>query len=206
VTSIGSHNNDGRSLRVRLIASAAETYNKIADILRTIDDPPVSIVDPEPGTFTPANADNQIDAIFVVPEAVERLDLPDLEAVSNQPRPTIVVLLGERETGAVRRAIRAGADEVMFLPLDQNDAIRTLLKISEARRRAERSRARGRIISLTSVTGGVGVTTLTASLALAMNQLCEKRIGVVDLDLQTAGLGVLLNRRAQSTRFSSRRP
>jgi pilus assembly protein CpaE len=91
----------------------------------------------------------------------------------------------------MRRVLRAGADEVLFLPLVQGDLMRTLLKVSEARRRSER-RAGGMIFSVTSTGGGAGVTTLCANLGLALLSAGGVRVALVDLDLQKGGLGNLL--------------
>src|SRR5260370_42553848 len=86
------------------------------------------------------------------------------------------------------RALRGGADEILFLPLGPGEATRALLKISEARWRSER-REGGVIVSLTSMVGGVGVTSLAANLALALQSL-HQRVALLDLDLQTGGAAV----------------
>jgi len=122
-------------------------------------------------------------------------DLP-LEYLHNQgarsPRPILFALLAERAPNLMRRVLRAGADELLFLPLDSGEATRALLKISEARRRAERQ-AGGLIVSLASTVGGVGVTSLCANLALSARHSQDKRVGLIDLDLQTGGLAIYLN-------------
>jgi pilus assembly protein CpaE len=91
----------------------------------------------------------------------------------------------------MKRALRSGADEILFLPLDPGEATRALLKLSEARWRTER-REGGVVVSMMSMVGGVGVTSLAANLALALRSL-NQRVALLDLDLQTGGLAVFLN-------------
>jgi pilus assembly protein CpaE len=73
-----------------------------------------------------------------------------------------------------------------------------LLKISETRRKAERQTG-GVVVSLVSTVGGVGVTSLAANLGLALRYALNKRVAVVDLDLQTGGLAVFLNLEPERT-------
>ena len=98
----------------------------------------------------------------------------------------------------MRRALRAGADEVLFLPMDHGDATRALLKISEARRRTERP-GRGHICTLVSVTGGVGVTTLAGNLGLGLRYHSQKQAAIIDLDFQSSDLSVMLNLEPEHT-------
>jgi pilus assembly protein CpaE len=114
------------------------------------------------------------------------------------PRPAVFALVNEPSPELMRRTLRAGADEILFLPLDRGDLTRALLKVSEANRRTERKRG-ARVISLASLAGGVGVTSLTANLALALRRLTGRRCAVVDLDFQSATLGVHLNLEPEQT-------
>ena len=74
----------------------------------------------------------------------------------------------------MKRALRSGADEILFMPLDPGEATRALLKVSEARWRTERRRGR-RDLSVISLVGGVGVTSLAANLALALQSFASTR-------------------------------
>ena len=64
------------------------------------------------------------------------LALPADRHPSQMPRPALFGLLKERSPGLMKRVIRAGADELLFLPLDHGDLTRALLKVSETRVRA----------------------------------------------------------------------
>jgi pilus assembly protein CpaE len=119
-------------------------------------------------------------------EQIHKLD-------QSSPRPVVLALVTERSSALMRRALRAGADEVLFMPLVPSDVIRVLLKVTEAHRRSEHGGRVGRICSFVSLTGGAGVTTLSGSLALALSYRCGKRVGLVDLNVQSGGLSVFLN-------------
>jgi pilus assembly protein CpaE len=106
--------------------------------------------------------------------------------------PVRIALMKERAPQAVRAALRAGADEVLFLPVDQGELARALLKISEVSV-APQPGKRGRLISLVSVTGGAGVTTIASNCALALSHATDKKVALVDLDFQSGDLDAALN-------------
>ena len=92
----------------------------------------------------------------------------------------------------IQAALRAGADDVLSLPPAPEDALRVLLRASEVRRRAERPDNK-KICSLVSVSGGRGISSLTVCLGFAMRRLLDKHTALVDLDLQSAPLSVMLD-------------
>jgi pilus assembly protein CpaE len=103
-----------------------------------------------------------------------------------------VALLPERTSDLIQAALRAGAEDVLSLPPDPEDALRVLLRATEVRRRAESPHKR-RICSLVSVSGGRGISSLTVCLGFATQRLLQKKTALVDLDLQAAPLSVLLD-------------
>jgi pilus assembly protein CpaE len=116
----------------------------------------------------------------------------------------LLAVLAGRSAGVMKRALRSGADEILFLPLDAGEATRALLKINEARWRTEK-REGGMIWSITSMLGGAGVTSLSANLALAL-QSARHRTAVVDLDFQSGGLAVFLNLEPETSIMTLLRP
>src|SRR6267154_5791653 len=142
-----------------------------------------------PGAPSPTNGGPPPDVTMVLFNGGnEEASLNFLQAqAETSPRPVLFALVHERSPVLMRRILRAGADELLFLPLDAGDATRALLKISETRRREE-VHGTGTIISLVSLIGGTGVTSLAANLGLALRYAFDKRVAVVDLDLQTGGL------------------
>lgn len=138
-----------------------------------------------------AGASAEADVAIILFGADEEAALGYLQKESERTRrPALFALLSEESQGLMRRVLRAGADEVLVQPLEQSDLMRPLLKVSEARRRSER-RAGGKIISITSLDGGAGVTALCANLGLALLEARGARVALVDLDLQQGGLSGL---------------
>lgn len=103
-----------------------------------------------------------------------------------------VALVTERPSQVIQSALRAGAEDVLTLPPNQEDLLRVLLRASESRRRADAA-GRNQICSLVSVSGGRGTSSVTACLGFALQRLLDKRTGLIDLDLQAAPLSVLLD-------------
>ncbi|HKM98943.1 MAG TPA: AAA family ATPase, partial [Candidatus Binataceae bacterium] len=195
--------NDGRQgeLKVQLVGEGEERRADVRDALAALGDPVLNIVELEPDP-DPA-PDASVDVTMVVFNGDDELSLSYLNAQAGQePRPVLFALLRDRSPDLMKRVLRAGADELLFLPLDPGDATRALLKISETRRREEVHNVHnggGMIVSLVSLIGGTGVTSLAANLALALRYTFEKRVAVIDLDLQTGGLAVFLNLEPERT-------
>jgi pilus assembly protein CpaE len=183
-------------LRVNLIGETEDQRAEVRAALTALGEPVMEISESTPAAAEDASG---ADVTMVLFNGNDEAALSYLQNQSaTLPRPTIFALLHDRSADLMKRVLRAGADELLFLPLDPGDATRGLLKISEARRR-EDVHAGGHVISLVSLIGGIGVTSLAANLALAMRYAFDKRVAVVDLDLQTGGLSVFLNLEPERT-------
>jgi pilus assembly protein CpaE len=181
-------------MKVMLVGDPGEQRTQLKTVLAALVEPELEIIEGE--TATAANLSENVaappDATLVMVNGNEEAALSFLQGQAlHSPRPSLLAVLIARSAGLMKRALRAGADEILFMPLDPGEATRALLKISEARWRTER-REGGVVISVTSLIGGVGVTSLAGNLALALQSL-HQRVALVDLDLQTGGLAVFLN-------------
>jgi pilus assembly protein CpaE len=200
VPGIGTKTESRRgALRVLLVGEAEDRRTEVKVALDALGDPPLEIIEVAPGGGG-LNGGPPPDVTMVLFNGGnEEASLNFLQAQSEaSPRPVLFALVHERSPVLMRRILRAGADELLFLPLDAGDATRALLKISETRRRAERQTG-GVILSMVSTVGGVGVTSLAGNLALALRYTLNKRVAVVDLDLQTGGMAVFLNLEPERT-------
>lgn len=191
--------NEGRrgALKVHLVGEGEEQRAEVKANLAAMGDPALDIWEVEPDLA--AAQDPSVDVTMIVFNGNDELSLSYLNSqAAQEPRPVLFALLHDRSPELMKRVLRAGADELLFLPLDPGDATRALLKISEARRREE-VHGGGMIVSLVSLIGGTGVTSLAANLGLALRYAFDKRVAVVDLDLQTGGLSVFLNLEPERT-------
>src|SRR5271163_428175 len=181
-------------MKVLLVGDLGEQRTQLKTVLAALGEPELEIVEGEAATASnlSENAASPPDATLVMVNGDEEAALSFLQSQSlHSPRPSLLAVLSSRSAGLIKRALRSGADEILFMPLDAGEATRALLKVSEARWRTER-REGGIVISVTSLVGGVGVTSLAANLALALESL-HQRVALIDLDLQTGGLAIFLN-------------
>jgi pilus assembly protein CpaE len=182
------------SMRVLLVGEPGDQRDQLKAVLAGLSEPQLAIVEGEAATAAnlAETAGAPPDATMVMINGNEEAALGFLQSQSqHSQRPSLLALLSARSPGLMKRALRSGADEILFMPLDPGEATRALLKVSEARWRSER-REGGVIISVTSLVGGVGVTSIAANLGLALKSL-NQRVALIDLDLQTGGLAVFLN-------------
>ncbi len=187
------------ALKVRLVGENEERRAEARAILLKMGDPPVEIVEsgltlPAPGELNGNGNGNgngaaaAVDVVIVTFHGQEEGSLRYIQALhDNPPCPVIVALLPKGSPELMRRALKAGADELIFFPVELGDMTRALVKI-ESYRRSDHRRQGGVVVSLTSTLGGMGVTSLTANLALALRYTLNKRVAVIDLDLQSGGL------------------
>lgn len=187
------------ALRVLLVAPEAHRTEVLMS-LQGLPEPPLEITEKSPDAIGASGNGNgngnghlPPDVVMVVFNGDEEKSLRYLQEVGeHEPRPAIFALLHERSPSLMKRVLRAGADELLFLPLDTGDATRALLKISESRRREDQT-GMGTVVSLVSLVGGVGVSSLAGNLALALRYALDKRVAIIDLDLQASALSVFLN-------------
>lgn len=177
-------------MRILLVGDQSTYRAEVREVLGQLTEPELAIGEID---FDSGAQAKPAEVVMVLFNDEEDRPLNFLQRQSElAARPALFALLPKRSPSLMRRALRAGADELLFLPLEATDAARALLKISEARRRNVRIGG-GKVLSLLSMVGGVGTTTLAANLALALHRRQGKRTAVVDLDLQLGSLSVLLN-------------
>jgi pilus assembly protein CpaE len=177
-------------LRVLLVGEAGQLRHQASAALSSLSDPMLEIA--ETDFAEKRTGELRPDVMIVLFNNNEEAALNYVQAQVRDPHPVLFALVQQRSSALMRRILHCGVDELLFLPLDPATATRALLTISESRRKSEHQPG-SVILSLVSTVGGVGVTSLAANLALALRYTLNKRVAMIDLDLQTGGLGFFLN-------------
>jgi pilus assembly protein CpaE len=93
----------------------------------------------------------------------------------------------------VIEVIRAGALEFIRRPVEREDLISALEKVGRLRRGAPAARQPGRITSVFSTKGGLGVTTMATNLAVCLAERAQGSTILVDLDTRQSDVATFLN-------------
>ncbi len=109
----------------------------------------------------------------------------------SSPSTRVLALSNDDNPQLLIKAMRAGADELLRLPVTPTDLLKVCIKMSETRRSEPgQTGPRGEIWAAHSPKGGVGVTTVVANLAFALR---AARRDVALVDLSGGDLAVFLN-------------
>ena len=114
------------------------------------------------------------------------------------PSTTIFVTSSDAVPNTILRAMRAGAKEFLSRPIanvELSAALDKLMKI------ADRSVGGGRnkLITVFSNKGGVGTTSVSVNLSVALARVTGKDVGLADLDLQAGDVSIFMNARPTKT-------
>lgn len=96
----------------------------------------------------------------------------------------------------VIQVIRAGAAEFLSRPVERDDVLTALDKLSRGRRAPTAPRMSGRIISVFATKGGLGATTLATNLAVCLAGKRPDRTLLVDFDTRQSDVRTLLSVRS----------
>lgn len=116
---------------------------------------------------------------------------------------TLVLVIGtSQEMDFVSEAMLTGAQGFLLKPFDLSELSRSIKQVHQlwlqrqtlmAEAHSQEAAKSSHAIAVFSPKGGTGVTTLGVNLAIAMKQLTDAPILLVDTDLHTADVDILLN-------------
>ena len=109
------------------------------------------------------------------------------------PATNVIALSTEENPEIIIKAMRAGADEFLPLPVQATALLKVCIKVVEVRRssRPEHT-SHGEVWVVHGPKGGVGATMLTANLALAL-RAAKRGVAAVDFDVYQGDLALFLN-------------
>ena len=138
------------------------------------------------GQTTPDIAIIDIDS-----DAEEALQL--IEALSNsQPNCGVIVVSRQTDGQLILKTMRAGAREFLNSPVQIDELVGALDRISATQGGSQRSNA-GSVISVAGSSGGVGTTSIAVNLAVALASNPENSVVLIDLDLALGDADVFLD-------------
>jgi len=112
---------------------------------------------------------------------------------SEFPGTGIIVSATEASPQLVLSCIRAGAHEFVPRPIDGSELEKAVSHIRQLSGVTLSNKKRGKVMSVVSSKGGIGATSFTANLGLALAQRSEARVVLVDMSLPFGDLGVMLD-------------
>ena len=182
--------NDRPTLLVELVGDE-RACEPIKTALLALQELSITIVESATGLSLTDPMFSSVDVTMALVEDSGVVNLSRLRARMHDKEATLFALLSHRSSLEMRKALRDGADELLFLPLEPGYVMRALLNISETKRK--KLTGRGIICSFFSITGGVGLTTLMGNIGLALRSQMDKCVAFVDLHLQSGDLSTLLD-------------
>jgi pilus assembly protein CpaE len=142
------------------------------------------------------------------------INMPDMDGIaateallSQVPTTQVIMMSVQGEQDYLRRSMLAGAREFLIKPISAEDlynAIRHVHRLQTTQRRyvptgpgdqggGDSGGPQGQIVAVFSPKGGVGTSTVAANLAVALRQMSNKKVALVDGNLIFGDLGVIMN-------------
>jgi len=133
------------------------------------------------------------------------IDLPGNEGTSwaelfsmEFPMSSLLLVTASDSKKVLRLALQVGAKGVLNLPMEDDKLVRTVQKaVQQDKRRRElfsvqrKTKPQFKTIVVFNTKGGVGKTTLSLSLGVAIRHITGKRIAAIDLDLFSGNLALM---------------
>ena len=199
---------DQPEIRVLIVDDIAETRDNLEKLLFFEKD--IKVV-AKAGTGREAVAmakQHQPDVVLM------DINMPDMDGIaateailSQVPTVQVIMMSVQGEQDYLRRSMLAGAREFLTKPISAEElyhAIRHVYRLQTTQRRyttsapaeqfmGEANSPQGQIIAVFSPKGGAGTSVVSANLAVALRQLTNKKVALVDGNVIFGDLGVIMN-------------
>jgi pilus assembly protein CpaE len=201
---------DGDKIRVMIVDDIIDTRDQLEKLLFFEKD--IEVI---------AKASNGREAVALAkqlkPDVILMdINMPDMDGIAateaimtQDPSVQVIIMSVQGETDYLRRAMLAGAREFLTKPISADDlykSIRHVHRLAATRPVMNRtpsgadpnvggsgSGPQGQIIAVFSPKGGVGTSSIAANLAVAIRQMTNKKVVLVDGNVIFGALSVILN-------------
>ncbi len=142
--------------------------------------------------------------ILIGPSYTDETAMEQIRVIHNEDPSLVLMLVAEEVTAdLLRRGMRAGVSDVLEAPLDEakiesaieqfaHDVLKRKTTSAPAVPAQPAPRDRGEIITVMSAKGGSGKTVVATNLALLLTRFPEKKVCLVDADLQFGDVCLVL--------------
>jgi len=115
------------------------------------------------------------------------------------PNCGIIVVSGNTDGQLILRAMRSGAREFLNSPIQLDELVGALDRVSSSGSGGSTRSKSGVILSVAGASGGVGATSIAVNMAVALAQNPERSVVLVDLDLSLGDADIFLDMMAEYT-------
>jgi pilus assembly protein CpaE len=166
--------------------------------------------------------DGPFDVLVAGPSLGTRSGLQRLGLIREElPGMSVVLAFSRRPDGSLREIVRAGAIDLLQLPIDDKELIDALDRAVELAQTAipvaaeptapaaapapatPGARQPGRVFTISSATGGCGKTFFATNIGYFLTRYTGKRVCIVDLDLQFGEVVTAMRLRPKYTIFDA---
>jgi pilus assembly protein CpaE len=182
----------GDTYTVQLVGGSDPQRSQLQAFLEELSPPRLAVVEDSPEA---QGERPQVDVVVVIVGEDPAAAIDCLREWSERsPRPLLIAFHREWPLPLMRQILQAGANELVTMPPNVHELELIFLKLTESRHPRQRGReGMGRVYAVTGLAGGVGISTVSASLALALKYTMNRRVAILDLDLQNGGINLSLH-------------
>ena len=174
------------------VASAKELFDGSLPVARTLEEAGQTV------------SSGDVRMVLIGPSFLDDKAMDQIRQLHNQDPSLVLMLIAEEVTAdLLRKGMRIGVSDVLEMPLDEDkieaaieqfahDVLHRKSSVPAHRPPEEELGTEGRIITVTSAKGGSGKTVLATNLALVLNRFPDKKVCLVDADLQFGDVCLVL--------------
>jgi pilus assembly protein CpaE len=151
-------------------------------------------------------ASSDVRMVLLGPSYSEAAAMDEVRTLHNEDPSLIVMLVAEEVTSdLLRQAMRSGISDVIETPLDEQKVEEAIERFAhDVLKRPKSASAgpsapaapeadeKGRVVTVWSAKGGSGTTVVSTNLALLLNRIQDKKVVLVDADLQFGDVCLVL--------------